>query len=76
VAQLIEALCCKPESQGSILDDVIGFSIYLILQPHYGPGIDSVPNKNVCQEFFLGGGGKEQPSRNSDNLSAICKSTV
>jgi hypothetical protein len=25
---------------GSIPDEVIGFLIYLFLQPHYGPGID------------------------------------
>jgi len=26
--------------------------------PHFGPGVDSVSNRNEYQEYFLGGGGK------------------
>jgi hypothetical protein len=36
---------------GSINDKVIGFfSVYLILQPHYGPGVASASNRNEYQE--------------------------
>jgi hypothetical protein len=30
------------------------FSIYLIFQPHYGPGVDSASNRNENQEYFWG----------------------
>jgi hypothetical protein len=25
-----------------------------MFRPHYGPGVDSVINRNECQEYFLG----------------------
>jgi hypothetical protein len=49
------------------------FSIYLI-QPHYGPGVDSASNGNEYQEFSWGGKGR--PVRKADNLAAICEPTV
>jgi len=30
------------------------FVIDIILQPHYGPGVDSAPNRNEYQEYCLG----------------------
>jgi len=33
------------------------FFIDIILLPHYGPGVDSVTNRNEYQEYFLGGKG-------------------
>ena len=32
------------------------FFIDIILQPHYGPGIDTASNRNEYQEYFLVGG--------------------
>jgi hypothetical protein len=34
----------------AIPDEVIGFLIDLIFQPHYGPGVDSASNRNEYQE--------------------------
>jgi hypothetical protein len=49
------ALCYKPESRG--FDSGWGgldlFLIYLI-QPHYGPGVDSAPNRNEYHEDSWG----------------------
>jgi len=33
------------------------FSLTLSFRPHYGPGVDSVPNTNEYKEYFLGGKG-------------------
>jgi hypothetical protein len=41
--------------------------------PHYGPGVDSAYNRNEYQESS---GGKGQPARRSDNLTAICEPIV
>jgi hypothetical protein len=49
-------------------------SIYLILQPHYGPEVDSSYNTNEYQEYFLGVKGR--PVRKADNLTAIYESIV
>jgi hypothetical protein len=52
VTQLVEAqagysrVCFPMES--------LEFFIDLILRPHYGPGVDSVWNRNEYQEYFLG----------------------
>jgi hypothetical protein len=35
----------------------VEFFIDIILQPHYGPGVDSDSNRNEYQEYFLGGKG-------------------
>jgi hypothetical protein len=46
VGHLGEPLCYKPE--GREFDS---------FRPYYGPGVDSAPNRNEYQEYFLGGGG-------------------
>jgi hypothetical protein len=30
--------------------------IDIILPPHYGPGVESAPNRNLYQKYFLGVG--------------------
>jgi hypothetical protein len=53
------------------------FSIYLSFQPHYGPGINSVSNRNEYQEYSLNIlGGKGRPARKADNLAAIYEQIV
>ena len=52
---VVKALCYKSEGHGSIPDDVSGFFINIkSFRSHYGPGVDSVSNRNECQEYFLG----------------------
>jgi hypothetical protein len=46
VSQLVEALRYKPEGRG-----------FDSFRSHYGPGVDSAPNRNEYQEYFLGGKG-------------------
>jgi hypothetical protein len=58
VAQLVEALCYKPEGRG--IDSrwcQWNFSLTYSFQPHYGPGVNSASNRNEHQEYFLGGKG-------------------
>ena len=43
MAQLVEALRYKPEGRG-----------FDSFRPHYGPGVDSAPNRNEYQEYILG----------------------
>jgi len=31
--------------------------LLFLIRPHYGPGVDSASNRNVYQEYFLGGKG-------------------
>ena len=50
LAQLVEALRCKPEDRG--YDGI--FSLTQPFRPHYGPGVDSASNRNEYQEYFLG----------------------
>ena len=55
VAQLVEALRYK--SEGSGFDSRWchwNFTFALSFRPHYGPGVDSVSNRNEYQEYFLG----------------------
>jgi hypothetical protein len=55
LAQLVEALCHKPEGRG--FDSRWchwNFSLTLCFQPHYGPGVNSSSNRNEYQEYFLG----------------------
>jgi hypothetical protein len=58
VVPLVEAPCYKPEGRGF---DSRGcrwtFSLTYSFRPHCGPGVDSVSNRNVYQEYFLGGKG-------------------
>jgi hypothetical protein len=54
VAQLVEALCYKPEGRG--FDSRwcnLNFLLTQSSRPHYGPGIDSVSNRNEYQKYFL-----------------------
>jgi hypothetical protein len=53
VARLVEALRYKPESR--VFDS--RWCNWNSFWPHYGPGVDSAPNRNEYQEYFLGGGG-------------------
>ena len=46
MAQLVEALCYKPEGQG-----------FDSFRSHYGPGAGSASNRNEYQEYFLGSKG-------------------
>ena len=58
VAQLVEALRYKPEGRGFDFRRCHwNFSMALPFRPHYGPGVDSAPNRNEYQEYFLGGKG-------------------
>jgi len=55
VAQLVEALCNKPEGRGFVARWCHwNFSLTYSFRPHYGPGVDSASNKNEYQEYFLG----------------------
>jgi hypothetical protein len=49
----------------------LDFSIDLIFQPHYGPGVDSASISNAYQESSRGV--KARPARKADNLTAICE---
>jgi hypothetical protein len=51
----------------------LDFSIDLILQLHYGTGVDSVSNIMSASNLL---GGKGRPEHKSDNPSAICESIV
>jgi hypothetical protein len=53
---------------GSIPDGVIEFFIVINFGPHYGLGVDSVSNRNECQEYFLG---VRRPERRADNLATF-----
>ena len=56
VAQLVEALCYKPEGHG--FDSRWchwNFSLTSSFHPHYGPVVNSASNRNRYQEYFLGG---------------------
>jgi hypothetical protein len=58
VAESIEALRCKSEGRG--FDSLWchwDFSLTLSFQAYYVPGVDSAPNRNEYQEYFLGGKG-------------------
>ena len=57
------------KASGSIPDGVIG--IFLLIQSfrsYYGPGVDSVSNRNECQEYFLGGKGGRCVGRQTGHL--------
>jgi hypothetical protein len=53
MAQLVEALCYKPEGRGFDWN----FSLTLSFWPHCGPGFDSASNGNEYQKYFLRGKG-------------------
>jgi hypothetical protein len=55
VARLVEALRYKPEGRGFVLRwSHWNFSVTQSFRSHYGPGVDSVSNRNEYQESFLG----------------------
>jgi hypothetical protein len=57
-----------------IPDEVIGFfKLIESFQPHYGPGVDSVSNRNKHQESSWGIGWLVHKA---DNLTAICELIV
>ena len=55
VAHLVEALRYKPGGRGFDSQCHWNFSLTYSFQPHYGPGVDSAPNRNefVCL-FVIG----------------------
>ena len=60
MAQLAEALRYKPEGLRSNAQWCLwNFSLTQSFQPHCGTGVDSAPNRNEYQEYFLGGGGSQ-----------------
>jgi hypothetical protein len=63
---------------GSNPDEVIGlFSIYLIFQPHSGPGVDLASNRNEYQEYSWNVlRGKGRPALKADNITAIYEPIV
>jgi len=55
VAQLVEALCYKPEGRGfNSRWRHWNFSLSRSFWPHCGPKVDSASNRNEYQEYFLG----------------------
>ena len=58
VAQWLRCCSTNRKIAGSIPAGVSGFIIDIkSFRSHYGPGIDSVSNRNEYQEYFLGGKG-------------------
>jgi len=54
VAQLVEALRYNPEGRGFYSRWCHwNFSLTQFFRPHYGPGVDSLSNRNEYQEYFL-----------------------
>jgi hypothetical protein len=54
-------------------NEVIGFSIDLILPAAYGPGVNFASNRNEYQESSWG---KRLRVHDADNLTAICEPVV
>ena len=58
VAQWLRCCATSRKVAGSIPHSVCSFFIDIkIFRSHYGPGVDSVSNRNEYQEYFLGGKG-------------------
>jgi hypothetical protein len=56
--ELIEALCYKPEGRRFNFQWCHwNFSLSWSFWPHYGSGVNSAFNRNVYEEYFLGGKG-------------------
>jgi hypothetical protein len=56
VVQLVEALNYKPEDLGFYFRWChCSFSLTKYFRTHYGPGVGSASNRNVYQEYLLGG---------------------
>ena len=56
VGRLVETLRYKPEGRG-FDSRWCNFSLIYSFRPRYGPGIDSAPNRNEYQAYFLEGNG-------------------
>ena len=55
VAQWLRFCATNRKVAGSIPGGVTGFFIHIkSFRSHYGPGVDSVSNRNEYQEYFLG----------------------
>jgi len=54
VAQWLRCCATNRKVAGSIPADVSGFFIDKSFRSHYSPGVDSYPNRNEYQEYFLG----------------------
>jgi len=55
VVQWLRCCAANREVAGSIPAGVTGFFIYVkSFRSHYGPGVDSVTNRNEYQDYFLG----------------------
>ena len=55
VAQWLRFCATNRKVAGSIPAGVSGFFIDIkSFRSHYGPGVDSISNRNECQEYFLG----------------------
>jgi len=71
VAQWLRHCATNRKVAGSIPAGVSGFFIDIkSFRSHYGPGVDSAPNRNEYQEYFLGVKAAG-PVRKADNLSTI-----
>ena len=58
VAQWLRRCATNRKVAGSIPAGINGFFIDIkSFRSHYGPGVDSASNRNVYQEYFLGGKG-------------------
>jgi hypothetical protein len=70
VAQVVEALCYRPENCSSNPDYVSGFIFQFTssFQPQYGFGVYLASNGNEYQKIFLVG--EERPASKADNLTA------
>ena len=52
---VVKVLCYNRKIAGSIPAGVSGFFIDIkSFRSHYGPGVDSVSDRNEYQEYFLG----------------------
>jgi hypothetical protein len=60
---------------GSIPDVIGYFHSTWPVHPHYGPGVDTVSNREEYKEPFWGAKG-DQPARKADNLTAIFEPIV
>jgi hypothetical protein len=59
VAQWLRCCATNRKVAGSIPTGVIGFFIGIkSFRSHYDPGVDSVSNRNECQEYFRSNGGQ------------------
>jgi hypothetical protein len=74
VAQLLHALCYKPEGRGSIPDEVIGF----INRPNPSSRTMALGSTQPLTEMSTTNlpGSKGRPARKADNLTAICEPIV